>query len=365
MGYYLFLIDATAYSMPMQSIQFRIPDHAYVISSDKIKTARMPAGEYRLFLGKSTVFPLELTISDLFGAHIQLFVNDPSALMNQVIETDYVINKRANPLVIYHLPKLCPRVQLHPSKILNTDSKLIYNGALDFANHRPTIQLFDPDAKNNAVQRSLLDHFDKRNILTIKYIKISYDYEDNTILDYEGPHPITGKKHMVYEGEGGFYANFHYAIIPYDKRIKNLGRQELLNLAQGKLAYINRNDLKPDLRVHSFLPGPYVSNSKIYSLCEWGDTAFQAKVQEMYYRDIHIWDWDLKDNQKLPIDHLIMIVWEGDEEDWLIQKGLLDPYYLTDDVVGVFEIKRQDSLKPLKLINQAGNFEFVIETINF
>jgi len=141
-----------------------------------------------------------------------------------------------------------------------------------------------------------------------------------------------------------------------------LDRQEMLNLAQGKLKNINRRDLTPKMRTHAFLPGPYQSGNKIYQMCEWGDTAFQAKEQEMRYKNLTMWDWDLLSSKSGDVDKVIIIVWEGDEEDWLIADGLLDPYYLTDDLVGVFVVDRKKTLKPLVLKNKAGDFEMEVVT---
>ncbi|NUM81796.1 hypothetical protein HUU42_13440, partial [bacterium] len=207
-----------------------------------------------------------------------------------------------------------------------------------------------------------ITQMDGQNVLLLKHITLRYDYEDSHIIDYMGPHPLTGKPQTIYEGEGGFFANIHYAIIPYDPQIKKLDRQTLLHLAQGKLHEITppANINKPPLRVHSFLPGPFLSGSNyLYDMCEWGDTTYQAPKQELDYINMALWDWDYSQGSS---QHIWLIVWEGDEEDWLVQKGLLNPFTLTDDLIGVFEIKREQTLAPLTLINTQGDFEIIVQT---
>lgn len=312
-----------------------------------------------------------IKITDLFGAHVDVFVEDPSQIHGKTIGTQVLRNTAANPFALNALPALCPRVRFVDD---GGKKRLIYDTRFDVLNGRPKMQLFDPDYKRLKNQQKILDVFDLKNVLAVRRVKITYDYEDTSLVDYMGPHPITKEPHIVYEGEGGFYANFHYAVVPFDERIKHLGRQELLNLAQGKLAYINREDLTPELRTHGFLPGPYLSpdRSYFYEMCEWGDTTFQAAEQEVSYERLFIWDWDLWDGVKGPRskgqgrggDKVMVIVWEGDEEDWLIADGLLDPYYLTDDLVGLFVVEREKTLKPLVLKNEAANFEIELLTVD-
>lgn len=113
----------------------------------------------------------------------------------------------------------------------------------------------------------------------------------------------------------------------------------------------------PQLKTHSFLPGPYQSSKGVYELCEWGDTSFANHPQTLTYNDLLIWDWDLH-----PTNRVMLIVWEGDEEDWMIADGLLDPYYLTDDVVGVFVIEKEQTKQPKRFINKNKDFEIVLKT---
>ena len=147
-----------------------------------------------------------------------------------MINDGIIGTKDANPQAVDAMPSLCPRLTL-------SATTAVYNGAKDILNDKPHMQLTDPDAKTSMAQRSLLDHFDGQNVLEMRRIKISYDYEDNTIVDYDGINPLSGEAgHKVYEGEGGFYANFHYAVVPFDERYLALGRQELSeNRAGGDL----------------------------------------------------------------------------------------------------------------------------------
>lgn len=276
-----------------------------------------------------------------------------------IIKTKY-----ANPATLDKIPELCPRARLLYN--YNGEKKsLVYDVTNDVLNQRPILQAFDPDFADTPSQKRLLKNFDTKNLLILTHARISYDYEDSTILDYRGPNPLNafaGRPQLIYEGEGGFYANIHFAVVPYDARYLTLERQEILNLAQGKLATIDRLDLKPELRTHSFLPGPYLSKNDVYAMCEWGDTHFQASVQEMAYNNLKLWDWDLKDERGKKIDKVLVIIWEGDEEDWLIADGLLDPYYLTDDLIGIFSVKRADTKRAITFKNKAGNFEMTLET---
>jgi hypothetical protein len=96
-------------------------------------------------------------------------------------------------------------------------------------------------------------------------------------------------------------------------------------------------------------------------MCEWGDTAYQAKTQEVIYRNITLWDWDVTvDGQ--PVTKLLLIIWEGDEEEWMVNSKLIDPFYLTDDVVGTFIVERKAVQKNLVLRNTEKNFELEVMT---
>ncbi|MBI2338980.1 MAG: hypothetical protein HYU99_01235 [Deltaproteobacteria bacterium] len=269
------------------------------------------------------------------------------------MKTGIIKNKEANPRKLDIQPALCPRI-----KRIN-EQEFIYDGAKDRLNHIPVFQLLDPDAgKGN--QYKAYAEMDGKNVLLLKEVRISYDYEDTAIIDYEGPHPITGKPHVVHEGNGGFYANIHYAVVPYEKAIPEMNRQTLLHLATGKLKEIGKEDLRPALRTHSLIPGPFLSKSKrIYDMCEWGDTAYQYPEQILEYDQMALWDWDYSVKNA---DHILLIVWEGDEEDWLIQQKLIDPFYLTDDLIGIFEIKKKETKEPLTLKNERNDFEITVQT---
>lgn len=349
----LFLVFLSSAQAAPRSAQIRIPEQCHVENLDTTEIKKVSDTSYKLYFKPNTRFPLSFQITDLFGAHIQRSAKDLHDLDNREFTDGIVKIPHANPIYIETLPRLCPRVKIIQE---GGQKSLVYDAALDILNERPSFQLFDPDFARVPTQLEILKNFDNKNVLHITHVKITYDYEDTSILDYQGPHPITGAPHLVYEGEGGFYANFHYAVIPFDNKYLELGRQELLNLAQGKLHLIKREDLTPMFRAHSFIPGPYLSKDQVYPFCEWGDTSFQAQKQQMTYENLKIWDWDLGP------DKIIIVVWEGDEEDWLIEAKLLDPFYLTDDLVAIFVVNRDDVLNPRILKNQIGNFEMKVVT---
>lgn len=353
------VLTAPAHALVTKSTRITVPDYAKIETSTAIRVVHKTIGERKIYFGKTTVLPLPLTVLDMFGAHITVTLSDPNQIKHLSILPEVVTGGDPNPVNLYSLPLICSRTEL----VKNNDNyTLVYNAANDLLNKQPSLQLVDPDARRNPVQRQILRHFDGQNTLRLNAVTVRYDYEDNSILDFQGPHPITGEPHMVYEGQGGFYANFHYAIVPYDPRLDTLTRQELLSFAQGKLHDIDREDLTPLVRVHSFLPGPYQSNYDLYPLCEWGDTSFQAKSQNMNYENFEMWDWDLLSTLEIKNEKISLIVWEGDEEDWMIAGGLLDPFYLTDDLVGVFHIERTQTAKPMRLQNAAQNFEIEVFT---
>lgn len=298
-------------------------------------------------------YPITLEFKGPLGGIVRKKFMNQSELELFTLEADIIRDKNSHPETVDVLPSICPRVILQHNRVPR------YLGQFDRINHIPTAQLLDPDVKNGQQYKAYTE-IDGKNVLLLRHVKITNDYEDSSILDYSGPNPITGVHQDIYEGEGGFYANIHYAIIPYIKGIDKLGRQEILHLAQGKLLEINRQELTPTLRTHSFIPGPFLSKSgTFYDMCEWGDTAYQAKMQEMTYQNIALWDWDYS----IPhADHVWLIVWEGDEEEWMVKEQLLSPFTLTDDIIGVFEIKRKKTLKPLTLKNTAGDFQITIQT---
>lgn len=360
----VFFFPRGTWSLHIPGVIISVPPQCDVTSSANVTIGPNRESRVKISFNKNTVFPFELTITDLFGAHIHKLVLDPRQLENWQVPQGLIKTKYANPATLDKIPELCPRARLLYN---DKDEKksLVYDVTNDVLNQSPVLQAFDPDFADTPSQKRLLKNFDTKNLLTLTHARISYDHEDSTILDYRGPNPLNafvGRPQLIYEGEGGFYANIHFAVVPYDARYLKLARQEILNLAQGKLATIDRLDLKPELRTHSFLPGPYLSKNDVYAMCEWGDTHFQASVQEMTYNNLKIWDWDLKDERGKKIDKVLVIIWEGDEEDWLIADGLLDPYYLTDDLIGIFTVKRVDTKRAITFKNKAGNFEMTLET---
>lgn len=354
------LIGKEGFALEMRSGHIKIPEsNTLKINSGVALPILGHPGEFRIYFFKRKTEPVKITITDVFGAAKVFEITDPSTLQDLEFQTAISIRQAANPVTMDVLPKLCPRIDL---KKHDLQFKAIYRGDEDFLNHKPSLHLAEKDVRYAPEQSKLLESFDGKNSLRLVRIRIKYDYEDSGIIDYSGPHPITGELgHVIHEGEGGFYANFHYAIVPFEPRYLNLSRQELLNLAQGKLKDIDRVDLLPKRRVHSLLPGPYLSKNLGYAMCEWGDTAYQAKTQEVSYRDITLWDWDIAVDGK-PVTKLLVIVWEGDEEEWMVNSKLIDPFYLTDDIVGTFIVERKASQKPLVLRNNAKNFEIEVIT---
>lgn len=271
------------------------------------------------------------------------------------IREGIIKDKNPNPLLLDVLPSLCPRVTL------DEKNQALYHGHDDRLNNIPTMQLFDPDSKETG-QLNIYKNTDGKNALLLKKIKLTFDYEDNSIIDFQGINPFTGKDQVLYEGNGGFYSNIHYAVIPYDKKILSLDKQTLLHLVQGKLHEIGRDDLRPALRTHSFIPGPFLSkNTPAYTMCEWGDTSHQAPVQYLNYEDILLWDWDYPVSST---HHILLIVWESDEEEGVIKKHLIEKTYMIDDLIGIFDIKKENTKTPLTLTSKNKDFTITVITGN-
>lgn len=339
--------------------QVHLPPYSKIISPD-IKLQSISENKQLLILPEDIRLPFEIEIQGPLGGIVKRKITDLNQLHNLNVESRIIYEPNPNPRTIHFLPKLCPRVFRDPLSSMS-DPTFYYDAHLDKLNKQPFFQSLDPDFFDSK-QYKVISEMDGKNVLQIKKVIVKYDYEDDTIIDYEGPHPKTGKPHIVFEGQGGFYGNLHYAVMPFDSRILKLNRQDLLHLVQGKLKDINRNELKPSLRSHSFIPGPFLSGKKInYDLCEWGDTTYQAPEQKLSYKNFVIWDWDYSVSNN---HHIILVVWEGDEEEWMYQQKMLNPFYLTDDLVGIFEIKRMQTLSPLTLTNGEKTFEITLETGN-
>lgn len=276
-------------------------------------------------------------------------------------ESAVIADDDPNPSRMATLPALCPRIEARPGKATAAPVYL-YRGEKDSLNRFPITQLSDPD-KNEARQAESVRLIDGRNVLLLRSVRLSYDYEDDAIVDERRSDPKSGKTIEVQEGRGGFYANLHYAVLPYDSSILSLPEQSLLHLAEGSLASIGLTERRPELRTHGFLPGPFLSGSSFgYPLCEWGDTAHQAPEQSLEYRNIALWDWDYSVTSP---GRVLLIVWEGDEEDKARAQGLIGATRLTDDLIGVFEVTRAGSQNPLRLQNSRGDFEITLQTGNF
>ena len=351
--FFLILFSFTVWALPFHVVLLKAPPHLSFEAQGLSVKNEFGSSLYFLSWQKNLSFPFVLKIIGSEGGFIEKKVFSLNDIKNLRIPIGIIKNKNPNPPSLSSLPLPCPRVEK------KEDGSSFYKTLEDILNKTPTAQLLDPDFLEG-IQYKSYSHFDEKNVLAITKVILRYDYENNRIIDYEGPSFKTGKKQVIYEGEGGFYANLHYAVVPYYKGIPRMDRQTLLHLAQGKLSEIDKDNLKPELRTHSFIPGPFLAKQDyIYQQCEWGDTTYQAPVQELQYDHLFIWDWDLPTKKK---EHVLIIVWEGDEEDWFIQDQMIHPFYLTDDLIAVFEVNRAETLKPLTLINLDQTLEITVLT---
>jgi len=363
-----------------EKIVLKVPPYTQVEVEGIPIRSDFAKGIHRLSLPTKINFPLTITIKGPVGGKVVKELDSLDQLRSLSFKSGVIKDPNTHPVTLEFLPKLCPRVRIAETgdpmarviPIASLQQKLpseeppslnfIYDGGTDSLNHIPFFQLLDPDARKKK-QPLTYTRIDGTNVLLIERVQIKNDYEDSRIVDFLGRDPITGKEKVLMEGLGGFYANFHYAVFPYSEELKNLDSQTLLHLAQGSLDKINRQELRPEMRTHSFLPGPFFSKRTfLYDQCEWGDTTFQAPVQTLHYQDLAIWDWDYPVGKNS--DHLLMVLWEGDEEATYPAKDELSPHYLVDDLIGVLEIKREDTNQPLTLRNESGDFEITLRTGN-
>lgn len=263
------------------------------------------------------------------------------------VGTAIVTDPHSNPERLEALPALCPRVWVDRGS-------LSYDAHKDILNTVPIIQLLDPDAKPLPRAERTLERFDCKNVLLVKEMMISFDYEDSGQIKARGP-----DGDVIAEDQSGFYANFHVAVLPYSESLLAHDSSELLRIAEGK-ASLRGMTLDPlwAWRTHSFLPGPFLSRSDFfYDMCEWGDTAYQAPAQRMRYDNLAIWDWDY------PVgDKVVIVIWEGDEEESLVSRGLVAPGDIIDDLIAVFIVARDATREPKVLANKAKNVVIHIQT---
>jgi len=358
LGLSLRALNAQDWILPVQAPPFtRMQAEGATLQGDPRK------GEYLLDIPSGGAQPVTLHARGPFGGAFSEQVSPPyDAAKTYHIPSGIIADPDSNPSSLLALPSLCPRLKIVAQKVATgseTFPHFLYQGSQDPLNRVPLAQMGDPDATQGS-QAKTVSEMDGRNVLQVQKIRITYDYEDSNIIDYEGPDPRTGKHEVVYEGMRGFYSNFHYAVIPYAPGIADLPRQTLLHLAEGSLREIGREDLRPALRTHAFFPGPFFSKQDLgYALCEWGDTQHQAPMQELEYEDVSLWDWDYS----VPgADRVLLIVWESDEPDELRREGKIPPHYLVDDLVGVFEIRREDTLVPRLYKNPSGYFQITFVT---
>lgn len=354
-------ISHLSFSIPFRILQIEAPPFTEIIIPGSEFQTHPDSTRFSVILSEEASFPLSVTAKGPLGGLVIRTLESPGKLKGLKFGEKIIRDKNPNPQSLSDLPLLCPRLSLQGTDDPAKKPRAVYAGNHDRLNHIPMFQLLDPDAGRGNQYKSFVE-MDGKNVLLLQRVTLTYDYEDSAIVDYEGPHPITGKPHRVNEGQGGFYANIHYAVYPFRAGDKTIDNQTLLHLVQGKLREINREDLLPSLRTHSLLPGPFLSKEQgIYEMCEWGDTAHQAPRQTVEYEEMALWDWDYS----IPdADHIALVVWEGDEEDWLIRKELIHPFYLTDDLIGIFEIRKNQTVKPLVMKNKKGDFEITVQTGN-
>lgn len=354
-------------STPLLSIGLSLPPGT-LLEAEKLQVSGDPQiGKWNLTLPNPNSFPLQVKAIGPFGEQVVDSITSLAKFQNYHLPFGIESQAASNPEKLTVLPQLCPRltprVQGNPAVSTQTfKTEFTYHGEQDPLNHRPTFQLLDPDATQGK-QALTLKKMDGRNVLLVKNIRVTYDYEDSNHIEYESTDPKTGEKKIYYEDERGFYSNFQYAVVPFSEQLASANTQTLLHLGQGTLDKIGRENLKPELRTHSFLPGPYLSKREyFYELCEWGDTARHAKEQRLNYQNLALWDWDypLRDNHKV-----LLIVWESDEEELDPNFAHFPKNYLIDDLIGVFPIERSASLKPLTLRNPSGDFEITVQTGDF
>ena len=342
------------------TLEIETPPFAELRSAAAKVESKAEKGRHRLEFAESVV-ETTLEVRGPLGGIVAYKIGPNDAGKTLRFETSTIAGDDPNPATLPNLPAICPRLEAKGGQSGAAPSYL-YRGESDSLNRFPITQLGDPD-KNEGRQADSVRLMDGRNVLLLKSVHLRYDYEDDAIVDERKIDPKTGESLEVREGRGGFYANLHYAVLPYDPAILTLPEQSLLHLAQGSLGLIGQSDRRPSLRTHGFLPGPFLSRSSFgYPLCEWGDTAQQAPEQKLDYRSIALWDWDYA---VTPADRVLLIVWEGDEEDKARAQGLVAKDRLTDDLVGVFEVSRSGSRSPLSLKNARGDFEMTVQSGNF
>lgn len=360
-SFYIALLLA---GIPLQgrawTLEVETPPRASVVAPSGKIQSQPDKGRHKLEFPEA-VNEAVLEVRGPLGGIVLHPVNSGDAGKTLRFEDAIIADDDPNPTKLANLPTLCPRIETQAGRS-ESPPVYLYRGEKDSLNRFPITQLTDPD-KNEGRQAESVRLIDGRNVLLLKSVRLTYDYEDDAIVDERKTDPKTGQSVEVREGRGGFYANLHYAVLPYDPSIPGLPEQSLLHLAEGSLASIGMAERRPELRTHGFLPGPFLSGSSFgYPLCEWGDTAHQAPEQSLEYRNIALWDWDYAVASP---GRVLLVIWEGDEEDKARAQGLIGPTRLIDDLIGVFEVTRAGSLSPLRLRNSRGDFEITVQTGNF
>jgi len=355
-------LSSSSPALVINIIHLKAPKES-LVSIKNVSIAPYPEkGLYTLYIPDNLTFPTTISVRGPLGGLVEKTMYSLGDFSKIKIKNGIIKNKDPNPPYLDRLPSLCPKIKLVSKPTSQGQNyEAIYNAVKDGLNNIPSLQIAEKDALYRE-QWKAYQEMDGKNVLKLLKVRLDYDYEDDAIIDYVGPNPITGQHQVIHEGNGGFYSNLHYAVMPYSEKIMTADKQTLLHMAQGTLQEIDKEDLRPRLRTHAFIPGPFLSGKRYgYTQCEWGDTQYQTKHQQVSYKNMALWDWDysIPNNNRV-----IIVVWEGDEEDWLIEKKAIDPFYLTDDLVGVFDVKLPDTLKPLVLKNKSKDFEMTVQTGN-
>src|SRR5689334_3585858 len=106
------LSPGSASAIQWRSAQVTLPEQAHIMAPPSVKVVREDGGRVRLYFNPKTAFPIKITVADLFGAHVDLYIKDPSQLWQLSVADGVVKTQQASPVAIDVLPKLCPRAKL-------------------------------------------------------------------------------------------------------------------------------------------------------------------------------------------------------------------------------------------------------------
>lgn len=321
----------------------RTPRGVALVASHGEVNSKVASGRHviRFDEADSSIESVELVLKGPYGGYVRKVVPLKKEKNYFTMRTGVPIIRASNPQYIQVLPALCPRIK-------EKDDALLYMTDQDLLNYTPTLHLLDPDAAQFSETQETIRQFDCRNVLLVDKVGIAFDYEDPSLVKASPPGLAP-----LHEEQSGFYANFNIAVMPYEDAVAKRSPRDILRFAEGRASELDWL-IPPRLawRTRSFLPGPFLSHDDLlYSMCEWGDTAYQAPRQELNYRDFAVWDWDYPVGQTL-----LLVIWEGDEEEGLMSRGLLPKYAIMDDLVAVFTVTREEAAGGKLFVNPRGDF---------